>query len=124
MNVFTQMTQRTVRKRALALMFVLAVALAGIAVLVASAMPAFAQGGGGGGCGVGACVSAGGGPNNPGGTGTGGGGGVEAYTRGGTTFAGGTAYPPAGACAGVEHESYRSHGGQGSSVDTFQCSFE
>jgi hypothetical protein len=37
MNAFTQMTQRTVRKRVLALMFVLAVALAGVATMVASA---------------------------------------------------------------------------------------
>jgi hypothetical protein len=87
-----------------------------VAMLAVMAAPAFA--GGGGGCGVGACVFAGGG-SNPGGTG--GGGGVEAYTLGGTTFAAGTAYPPAGACAGVEHESYRSLAG---SVDTFQCSFE
>jgi conjugal transfer/entry exclusion protein len=36
MNAFTQMTQRTVRKRVLALVFVLAVALAAVAALAAS----------------------------------------------------------------------------------------
>jgi hypothetical protein len=103
------------RRRIVAL---LVMAVMAVAMLTVMAAPAFA--GGGGVCGdpSRACVSAGGGPTNPG---TGGGGGVEAYTPGGTTFAAGTAYPPAGACAGAEHESYRSQSG---SVDTFQCSFE
>jgi hypothetical protein len=40
MYTFTQMTQRTVTKRALALMFVLVVALAGVEALVAASAPA------------------------------------------------------------------------------------